>query len=67
MNDYSIKVFHPEWGEQASLVGQGNSALEALERAVGNGTNGSYGAVMIAVVRNMTTGFCTRIEFTHGG
>lgn len=65
MNNYEIRLVHPEWGETSSLTAQGNNAYHALENAVGYGTNGSQDVVMTAFVRNTMTGFTAKIEFMH--
>lgn len=64
MNDYIVKIIHPEWGEQFTTTEQANNAYEALEKAVGFGGRGSCGEIMTGYVKNVSTGFMVRIEYT---
>lgn len=65
MNSYSIKIIHPEWGQQAEIPASGNNPLEALEIAVGIGGRNEAGETMTALVTNIATGFTVKIEYTH--
>lgn len=63
MKDYIIKLIHPEYGQHSELPAQGTNAFEALENALGYGHHSSVGVPMIALVRNVSTGFIVKIEY----
>lgn len=65
MNNYEIKLIHPEWGEMSNTPAMGDNAYHALENAVGWGTNSSQDTVITAFVRNSMTGLTVKIEFMH--